>query len=175
MSIPTITSKDLANLLQQQPALPLIDVRTPAEFRGAHVVGATNVPLDRLTSQRLEETLGEQRNGTVYFICKGGTRSHMACRKAHAFGLSNVVNVEGGTNDCIATGLPVQSERETISLDRQVRITAGSLVLLGAVLAWQLDPDWVALSAFIGAGLVFSGITNTCLMGDVLARMPWNQ
>jgi rhodanese-related sulfurtransferase len=88
----------------------------------------------------------------------------------------DVVNVEGGTLAWEAAGLPlVHGARKAISLERQVRIAAGFLVLVGAVLAMVVHPYFAGLSAFIGAGLMFSGITDTCGMAMVLARMPWNQ
>jgi hypothetical protein len=86
-----------------------------------------------------------------------------------------VVNVEGGTQAWDEAGLPVVRGQKAISLERQVRIAAGSLVLLGALLGYFAHPYWIALSAFVGAGLVFAGITDTCGMGMLLARMPWNQ
>jgi hypothetical protein len=76
---------------------------------------------------------------------------------------------------CVAAGLPVVRGKKAVSLERQVRITAGSLVLIGAILGWFVHPYWNGLSAFIGAGLAFAGITDTCGMGMMLARMPWNQ
>ena len=89
-------------------------------------------------------------------------------------GFSNVVNIEGGTMACVEAGLPVVRGKKAISLERQVRIAAGSLVLLGAALSF-VHPAFIGLSAFVGAGLVFAGITDTCGMGLILARMPWNQ
>ena len=86
-----------------------------------------------------------------------------------------VVNVTGGTNDWVAAGLPVERGKSTISLERQVRIAAGSLALAGALLAWFVHPAFVWLSALIGAGLVFAGVTDTCGMGMLLAKMPWNR
>lgn len=76
---------------------------------------------------------------------------------------------------CVAAGLPVVRGKKAVSLERQVRITAGSLVLIGAILGYFVHPYWIGLSAFIGAGLAFAGITDTCGMGMMLARMPWNQ
>ena len=86
-----------------------------------------------------------------------------------------MVNVEGGTLACVEAGLPVVRGKKAISLERQVRIAAGSLVLLGVLLGWFVHPAFIGLSAFVGAGLVFAGITDTCGMGMMLARMPWNQ
>jgi rhodanese-related sulfurtransferase len=108
-------------------------------------------------------------------ICRSGTRAKQACEKFHAAGYTNVVNVEGGTEAWETAGLPVVRGRKAISLERQVRIAAGFLVLLGAILALAVHPWFVALSAFVGAGLMFAGITDTCGMAMMLARMPWNQ
>ena len=83
--------------------------------------------------------------------------------------------VEGGTLACVESGLPVVRGMKAISLERQVRIASGLLVLLGALLGWLVHPAFIGLSAFIGAGLVFAGVTDTCGMGMLLARMPWNQ
>jgi hypothetical protein len=99
----------------------------------------------------------------------------MACEKFHQMGFTNVVNVEGGTLACEQAGLPIVRGRKAISLERQVRIAAGSLVVTGAVLGYLVHPAFIGLAAFIGAGLVFAGITDTCGMGMLLARMPWNR
>jgi rhodanese-related sulfurtransferase len=172
MSISTITSQELKDLLVRQPDLPLIDVRMPNEFREVHVVGARNLPLDRLSPEQFES---EEKDAKVYFICKGGVRSLKACEKALVFGLSDVVNVEGGTDACLNAGLPVEHGAKAVSLERQVRIIAGALILLGGVLAIAVHPYWAALAAFVGAGLLFSGITGSCTMGMLLAKMPWNR
>ena len=111
----------------------------------------------------------------LYVICKSGGRSRQACEKFIKAGFTNVVNVEGGTTACIEAGLPVVRGKKAISLERQVRIAAGSLVLLGAIGSYAFHPALIWLSAFVGAGLVFAGITDTCGMGMLLARMPWNQ
>ena len=99
----------------------------------------------------------------------------MACEKFVAAGYHNVVSVEGGTAAWEAAGFPVQRGKKAVSLERQVRILAGALVLLGAMLAWFVHPAFVFLSGFIGAGLVFAGVTDTCGMAMALGRMPWNQ
>ena len=91
-------------------------------------------------------------------------------------GLERAECREGGIEAWIATGHPVRrGERAAMSLERQVRIAAGTLVALGSTAAWLLDPAWIALPAFVGSGLVFAGITDTCGMGLLLARMPWNR
>ena len=151
----------------------LIDVRTPVEYRELHVSFARNVPLDRFDPAKLS---AERQDATspLYVICRSGSRGQQACEQSVTAGCTNVVNVEGGTLACEQAGLLVVRGKKAIALDRQVRIAAGSLVLIGAVLS-VVSPYWIGLSAFVGAGLVFSGVTDTCGMGLLLARMPWNQ
>lgn len=169
----TITPQALAELRKSGHGVALIDVRTPVEFREVHVDFARNVPLDRLDPNELRR----ERNGSepLYVICRSGSRGNQACEKLQAAGWQNVVNVEGGTLAWEKAGLPVIRGKKAISLERQVRIAAGSLVLIGSALGAFYSPYWIGLAAFVGAGLVFSGVTDTCGMAMVLARMPWNQ
>ncbi|QDU91571.1 Inner membrane protein YgaP [Pirellulimonas nuda] len=156
------------------PARPrLIDVRTPAEFREVHVDGAVNRPLDRLDPKGLLAEFGPDQE--LVFICKAGSRGATACGKLAAAGAGRVLNVEGGTEACAAAGLPVTRGKQCMSLERQVRIAAGTLVVLGVVLGVLVHPWLLGLSALVGAGLVLAGVTNTCGMGMLLAKMPWNQ
>lgn len=170
----SITPQDLAQRRLAGRRVDLIDVRTPVEFQEIHVEFARNVPLDRLDPQAIRSQHGADAAEPLYVICRTGGRGKQACAKLAAAGIP-VANVEGGTLACEAAGLPLVRGQKVISLERQVRIAAGSLVLLGAALAWFLDPAWIGLSAFVGAGLVFAGVTDTCGMGLLLARMPWNQ
>jgi len=172
--IATISVQQLSDL-PRQTNVEVIDVRTPAEFQEVHAVIAENVPLDSLDP----DAVIKQRNGSVsdplYVICRSGSRSMNACKQFLAAGHSQVVNVDGGTLAWDEAGLPVVRGKETISLERQVRIVAGALVLLGAVLGLFVHIYFVGLSAFVGGGLMFAGITDTCGMGMMLAKMPWNQ
>jgi rhodanese-related sulfurtransferase len=152
----------------------LIDVRTPAEFREVHVEFARNVPLDRLDPAAVMQSRVHPQD-PLYVICRSGNRGQMACDLFEKAGFTNVHNVDGGTLACVEAGLPVVRGKKVMSLERQVRIAAGSLVLIGAILGWFMHPAFIGLSAFIGAGLVFAGVTDTCGMGMLLARMPWNQ
>ncbi|MBB3204454.1 rhodanese-related sulfurtransferase [Rhodopirellula rubra] len=152
----------------------LIDVRMPTEFREVHAECAHNVPLDSLNPGDAFEKFG-QKNRPLYVICKSGGRSAMACKQFSEAGYDNVVSVDGGTEAWDRAGLPVIRGKKAVSLERQVRIVAGALVLVGAVLAMVVNPMYAGLSAFIGAGLIFAGVTDTCGMGMMLARMPWNR
>jgi len=175
MSISTISPVRLAELCKEGKKIDLIDVRTPVEYREVHVQVARNVPLDQLDPAALMQARSGSSKELLYVICRSGGRGQQACEKFLKAGFSNVVNVEGGTMACVEADLPVVRGKRAISLERQVRIACGSLVLLGAALAWFVHPAFIGLSAFVGVGLVFAGITDTCGMGMILARMPWNQ
>jgi rhodanese-related sulfurtransferase len=172
VSIKTVTPRQVADLCTGGP-IELLDVRTPVEFRELHAAGARNVPLDRLDPAAVMR--GRAGDRPLYVICRSGSRGRQACERFLAAGLSDVVNVEGGTLAWAECGLPVVRGEKAISLERQVRIAAGSLVLLGALLGWLVHPALGGLAVFVGAGLVFAGITDTCGMGLLLARMPWNR
>jgi len=175
VSLTSISSREVHGLQAAGQPLDLIDVRTPVEYREVHVEFARNVPLDRLNPA--EVVLG--RNGAadlpLYVICRAGGRGKQACEKFIAAGFPQVVNVEGGTLAWIEAGLPVVRGKKVISLERQVRIAAGLLILLGILLGWLVHPAFCALSAFVGAGLVYAGLTDRCGMALLLARMPWNR
>ncbi len=159
-------------------AADLLDVRTPAEFAAQHAAGARSLPLDQLDASaflRLREHAGAGER-PVYLLCQSGKRAAMAADKLAAAGCTCAVVVDGGTAAWAAAGLPCESTgRGVISLERQVRIAAGSLVLAGVVLGGFVHPLFIWLSAFVGAGLIFSGITDFCGMALILAKMPWNQ
>lgn len=159
---------------QNQGSVELIDVRMPTEYREVHAGGAKNYPLDALDPKAIVESLGAGMQ-PLYVICKSGGRSTKAVQKFLDAGFENVVNVEGGTTAWVEAGLPVVRGKKAMSLERQVRILAGFLAFLGAVLGFFVHDYFIGLSAFIGAGLMFAGITDTCGMGMMLSKMPWNK
>ncbi len=171
----TILPKQLDEFRESGTSIELIDVRTPVEFREAHLDFARNVPLDRLDPAAVMQERNGNSEGPLYVICRTGNRGAKACERFVAAGYENVVNIEGGTYACDEAGLPMVRGKKAISLERQVRIAAGFLVVLGVILGWLLHPAFLALSAFVGAGLMFAGITDTCGMGMLLAKMPWNR
>ncbi len=173
MSIATISAKELHDRVAAGEHVDLIDVRTPAEYREVHATIAKNVPLETFNTGAVLA----QHSGTnpLYVICRSGNRGKQACEKLQAAGCAHAVNVEGGTMAWEQAGLPVARGKKTISLERQVRICAGFLALVGGLLGMFVHQYFAGLSAFIGAGLMFAGITDTCGMAMILARMPWNQ
>ncbi len=149
-----------------------LDVRTPAEYQEMHIDRAVLHPLSDLNTERVKELLQGKQEGVV--VCRSGGRARQACEKLLSAGLSNLRVLEGGVSAWEAAGLAVVRGKKTISLERQVRIAAGALVVVGAILGYFVNPAFIALSAFVGAGLMFAGITDTCGLAMVLARMPWN-
>jgi rhodanese-related sulfurtransferase len=164
----TVSVNDL-NSVHTSP-IQLIDVRSRTEYSAGHVPGTVNIPLEEIAS-RLEDI---RECGQVVLVCKSGKRAQTA---ACLIGDSRDVSVlSGGTDAWRARDLPlVVNTRTRWSLERQVRLGAGLLVLLGVVLALTVNPLWLFLGGFVGAGLTFAGATDMCPMGIVLCRMPWNQ
>lgn len=173
MTFATISAKELHDQVAGGKTVELIDVRTPVEFREVHVTFARNIPLDQLDVAKVASGRNGS-TGSLYMICRSGSRGKQACEKLAAAGL-NVANVEGGTLAWDQAGLPVVRGKKAISLERQVRIAAGLMVVTGSALGYFIDPIWIGLAAFVGAGLTFAGITDTCGMGLLLAKMPWNK
>lgn len=174
-NISTITPQELENMRKSGQPVELIDVRTPAEYRECHATLARNVPLDSLDPHAIMKSRNGSREAPLYIICQSGNRAQKACEKFDTMGHSQIVSVEGGTQAWNEAGLSVVRGKKILSLERQVRIVAGILVLIGVMLGWIIHPAFIGISAFVGAGLVFAGITDSCAMGMVLAKMPWNQ
>ena len=152
----------------------VLDVRTPGEFAAMHIEGAINVPLPDVGE--FAPQLAEQAAGRdVFVVCRTGQRAEKAREALRAAGVSDVRILEGGLVRWEGSGHPLRRGKAGMSLERQVRIAAGSLVVIGAALGVLVHPGFVGLAGFVGAGLVFSGLTDTCGMGLLIARMPWNR
>jgi rhodanese-related sulfurtransferase len=159
--------------IQSGKRVSLIDVRTPAEYGEVHIPGSQLMPLDRLDAAAVKSASSD--DGQCVLICRSGKRAEQAYQKLHAAGCGNLVILDGGVAAWESAGLPVERGAKAMSLERQVRIAAGSLVLLGVILGTWVHPGFYGLSAFVGAGLIFAGVTDWCGMAMVLAKMPWNQ
>jgi rhodanese-related sulfurtransferase len=171
----TITPTELARLWREGRAGDVIDVRTPLEYREVHAEPARSIPLDALRPAEVMQAREGPAASPLYVICRSGSRSRQAAERFASEGYEDVVSVEGGTLAWERAGLPVVRGEKAISLERQVRIAAGSLVVLGIALGGFVHPGFLGIAAFVGAGLVFAGVTDTCGMGLLLARMPWNR
>lgn len=155
--------------------LEILDVRTPLEFQEVHAIGSQNRPLDRLCPDELAAIYNSHPDKPVYLICRSGGRANKACEKLIDAGLQHAVVVNGGIEACVRAGLAVKRGRKAISLERQVRIAAGLLALIAGVLAVAVSPWFGLVAAFVGAGQMYAGVTDSCAMGMLLAKMPWNR
>ena len=172
----TISAAELNRLLAKGEKLEIIDVRTPVEFQEVHINDARNIPLDRMNPNEVMGSRSGSANQPLYIVCRSGARGGQAYQKFNAAGYSNVINVEGGTMACIREGIAVTRGKKGIPLHCQVQIITGTMVMSGVLLAIFLSNKyWLLISLAMGAGLTFSGLTNTCAMGIILSRMPWNQ
>jgi rhodanese-related sulfurtransferase len=168
----TISPVELQKILAAQADAAVIDVRTPVEFAEVHVPQARNVPLDELKPQ----SLALLKDQPIYLLCRSGQRATKAAEKFAKTGFTQPIVVEGGTLAWIEANLPVtRSAVKVISLERQVRIAAGAIVFIGVLLAQFVDARFIWLLGFVGAGLMFAGITDLCGMGLLIAKLPWNK
>ncbi len=167
----TIDPASLRKRLDQQ-AVNLVDVREPSEHAGEKIPGSILLPLSKFDPDHVPFDADKL---TVLY-CRTGNRSAQAAQKLFAAGIDEVTHLEGGMSAWVQAGYPTQVNKNApISLMRQVQIVAGSLVVIGTVLGAFVSPWFLLLSGFVGSGLVFAGITNTCALGMLLAKMPWNQ
>ncbi|MEU1249625.1 rhodanese-like domain-containing protein [Micromonospora arida] len=168
----TLDAAGLRELMNSGHAPRVLDVRTPAEFETSHVPGSYNVPLDLLKEHRQE--LRDHLDEDVVLVCRSGARATQAQQTLAGVGLPNLKVLDGGIMAWQAAGAPIKHGAPRWDLERQVRLVAGSIVLvsvLGSVFVPQLK--WVA--GFIGAGLTFAAVTNTCAMGMMLGKLPYNR
>ncbi|MFJ7244302.1 rhodanese-like domain-containing protein [Kitasatospora sp. NPDC098652] len=155
--------------------LTVIDVRSPGEYAGGHIPGAHNIPLDQL-DRAMPALRAAAEHSAIAVVCASGARSQSACEKLAATGITAHTLV-GGTSAWAQSGHPLnrpEGARAVWAMDRQVRFAAGSLVVLG-VLADLALPGARWFSAAVGAGLAFAAITNTCAMGAMLGKLPYNR
>ena len=175
MTVNTISVAEIRNLTGGGRPLNILDVRTPAEFARVHALGARSMPLDELDPAAILAQRGNPPDA-IYVICQSGQRAARACQRLQEAGAADVYCIEGGTAAWEKTGLPVErGGSAVISLERQVRISAGAFVLLETVLAWTVHPGFLVIPVFVGAGLIFAGITDYCGMALILCKMPWNR
>ena len=169
MTIRTIDAREARRLMEEKGA-KLVDIREPMEHARESIPGAELAPLSKMPMRALSS------NPVVIFHCQGGNRTAANTDKLAACGVPEVYVLKGGLSGWKEAGLPTSLDRsKPIEMQRQVQIAAGSFVLLGLMLAVAISPWFAVLSAFIGAGLVFAGVSGWCGMAKVLAVMPWNR
>ncbi len=169
-----ITVEQLMQWHERGETMEVIDVRTPAEYREVHIPFAKNVPLesfhpDEFVQQRCDSSI------PVVIVCRTGRRATRACQQLKSCGLENGYVLVGGTEAWEAEGHDVVRGKKAMSLEQQVRIAAGTMVFAGTLLGAFVHPALLVIPAFVGAGLVYAGVTDSCPMAMLIAKLPWNQ
>jgi len=174
MQAKSVSPSQLSLILAANLHTEIIDVRTPPEFAAAHVPGATLIPLDEFRPSHFLEN--HESGNPIYIICQSGARARKAVDQLEACCCCDAVLVEGGTQAWIDAGLPVdRGTTSVIPIMRQVQIVVGSLSVVSALLALTVSAWFALIPLLLGSGLLFAGITGTCGMAILLARMPWNR
>ncbi|MFI8326986.1 rhodanese-like domain-containing protein [Streptomyces sp. NPDC085529] len=168
----SITPAVLHRLVQEDRAPRLLDVRTPGEFRTVHIPGSYNVPLSTLREHRAE--LLSHLDEEVVLVCRSGQRAREAEQALAQAGLPNLRVLEGGMNAWEGAGAPVKRGPERWDMERQVRLVAGSIVLATG-LAGILFPGAHLIGTAVGAGLTYAALSNSCAMGVLLSKLPYNR
>jgi rhodanese-related sulfurtransferase len=168
----TVDALELRDWLASGTAPRVLDVRTPAEFESMHVPGSYNVPLDTLREHRDE--LHRHLDDDVVLVCRSGGRAAQAEQALAEVGMPNVHVLDGGILAWSRLVGEVNRGRQRWDIERQVRLVAGSLVLTG-VLGSVAAPRLKWLSGAVGGGLAFAALSNSCLMGTALSKLPYNR
>ncbi|MEV1158774.1 rhodanese-like domain-containing protein [Micromonospora chokoriensis] len=168
----TLDPTALRELIESGRAPRVLDVRTPAEFESSHIPGSYNVPLDLLREHRRE--LRDQLDEDDVLVCRSGVRATQAQQALAGVGLPDLRVLDGGIMSWQAADAPITRGVPRWDLERQVRLVAGSIVLV-SVLASVFVPQLKWVAAFIGAGLTVAAVTNTCAMGLMLSKLPYNR
>ena len=150
----------------------LVDIREADEFARMHIAGAKSQPLSAWEQAHLTIDPAAE----VIFTCRTGMRTGGACERLAARVAGEAFVLDGGLDGWVKAGLPVAQDRAArMEINRQVQITAGLMILAGVVLGFLVAPGWFGLSAFVGAGLTFAGLSGTCAMARLLMLAPWNR
>jgi rhodanese-related sulfurtransferase len=177
-AFPQVSPMSLSHRLKGGNNITLLDVRSPAEYRSGHIPGARLVPLDELKDLNpadLTDGAGRRADHPLYLTCQAGVRAAQAAQVLREGGLDHVVLVQGGTEAWQQAGLPVKRCGTSLTLERQVQIAVGSLLILKVFFGFTVHELFFVSGAVIGAGLVTAGLTRWCGMARLLARMPWNR
>jgi len=172
MTIKNIDAKTLKNWLDNDQAI-LIDVREPAEHRSQNISHAKLIPLNQISKEKLPE-IGNKK---LVIHCQAGKRSLMACQKLLNENLGvEIYNLEGGINSWCSSGCDASVKSNNfLPLDRQVQLVIGILIIFSTLLGFFIDQNFLILTAIIGAGLIFAGLSGICMLANLIAKMPWNK
>lgn len=176
--IQTMKPRMLNQMIEHGEQVHLIDVRSPAEFRSGHAAGAISIPLDQLDPNHLSKRLGDAKAGhdkPLFLTCQSGYRAKQAAQQLKQAGFVDLYLVDGGTEAWSKADLPTQRCGRALSLERQVQITIGTLLVLKVFFGFTVHELFFAVIPLIGAGLIVAGLTRWCGMARLISRMPWNK
>lgn len=172
----TVSPKKLSEDLSQKPdKWFLVDVRSPGEYRSGHIPGAENYPIDDFNAETAKELANSANGRQVCLICQSGKRSERALNIWGEAGQGSAVELEGGMSQWPSEAGLEKSGKAPLPLMRQVQIVAGSGVFIGTLLGAFVNPWFLIIPGFFGAGLTFAGLTGACGLAMVLTKMPWNR
>ncbi|MFA7394185.1 MAG: rhodanese family protein [Pigmentiphaga sp.] len=170
MSARTVSPQEASRLIEA--GATLIDIRSADEHAREAIPGARHVPMEQLAGA----TLPANEGAIIIYHCRSGNRTRMNAGQLAEAAICETYILEGGLDAWKRAGLPVRVDRsQPMELSRQVQISAGSLILLGVILGAAVSPWFYLVSGFVGAGLVFAGVSGFCGLARVLMRMPWNR
>ncbi len=169
---PWVRAPDIMQDGKVRTDFQVIDVRTPAEFGEAHVPGAINIPLADVAAQ-LPVLKAKDEDGPIVLMCRTQNRVKLAYDQLQQ--PNRCYLLEGGMTAWKAAGYPVVQGQRAVSLEGQVRMVAGALIVVGIILGVAINPWFLILPAGVGAGLFHAGYTDSCLMGTILAKLPFNR
>lgn len=168
MTLKSLSPRDAQDLMNQGAIL--VDIRSANEYAREHIAGAQHLPMDTLRPGSL------QANAAVIFHCRSGNRTHINANRLNTCAAGDAYLIEGGLDAWKKAGLPVEADAsQPMELQRQVQIATGTLIVLGIMLSLTVSNWFLLLSGFVGAGLVFAGLSGFCGLARVLMKMPWNQ
>ncbi|BBV64678.1 TPA: rhodanese family protein [Kluyvera ascorbata] len=172
MTVEEITPQAALALIEQ--GAMLVDIRDPDEYAREHIPAARLLPLGKIEQG---VTLTANDDAVIIFHCQSGNRARNNLNRLIAAAApAQVKLLAGGIEAWRQAGLATTVDKsQPLPLMRQVQIAAGVLILLGVVLGYSLSSAFFLLSAFVGAGLTFAGVTGFCGMARLLAVMPWNR
>ena len=176
--VSTISPQQLHEVKRHGRYAPVLDVRSVDEYRGGHIPGAQLIPIDALSADALAQTFKRPslgREETLYITCHAGPRALQAAERLQRAGFNNVTLIEGGTRRWEELGLPVERCGKTLSLERQIPIVIGSLLVLKVFLGFSVHELFFALTGMVGFGLIIAGTTRWCGMAKLIGHMPWNR
>jgi rhodanese-related sulfurtransferase len=168
-----LTPEAVEALRAVNPRTRLLDVRTPGEYEAVHIRGSYNVPLDSLGEHAAE--IRTTISDPVVLVCQSGARARRAEDALRQCSMTNLHVLDGGVTGWVAADMPVVRGPGRLPLERQVRVAAGAIAALGAILALAVNPLFAVVPAFVGSGLVFAGLTDNCALALVLSRLPYNR